>query len=527
MSASPPSVSARLRLIQGTITNEIGDESGQGLKLATDVDRRPQGTRLQRGATGPAPGLDTVPRARLGMRNSFLSSSPPESISSRTINGVDDGTRFVPSSSSPSSSLRSQASTSVLRSGSGTENGTISNRLSNISSPLRRSRSSFFKPTMSEQTYPSTASFSNARLRRSGSTKFRGPSSGQGELAERTSSEYFTDDDERPIRLTTAKRQLRNSLPADTVKRYERIFGPVATSSSDANVLFENLPTSPSRNMSNETVVQRDAVWQAIDDLRSRVSKLELSNEKSDIVPQYNIQGTGHDLLRTVMEQVQDNIPADIHSAIDTAAEAINFLASVLPTDDQLFQLKIDSLFNTLTDLFICSSQHKQDTSQLADRTYQAHSTVFPTAASVTTASVIHSDPIGSSSLKNQTNSIADRLPSRAASRMLSSLEIRQLPLELRAISRMAVRNNLPPSSPSSPVAVSDPLGYDIEHDRDDNRDSYSGLGKNHKRMIISNKLSNQIIRHGNGNNDSDDDVTDDNDIQSESTMSSPTVTKK
>ncbi|KAK9388176.1 hypothetical protein V1515DRAFT_424334 [Lipomyces mesembrius] len=234
---------------------------------------------------------------------------------------------------------------------------------------------------------------------------------------------------------------------------------------------LKNGRTKP-RNFSTETVTDSNArlheeeqddvsVWEAVEDLRSRVVKLEMSDRERkshtailestmvssttslDLLSSSSCTSTaalsmmsatqGH--LRMALANAREAVPGDVYQCLETTVADIENLANKLPAD-RAVKLKVEALYRTLAELSMILYENryfKEDKSawQPYSRQHQrGHST-----PSIT----IRSDP---NPIPDTESDITSRLPVRAASRMRSSLEISQLPPQLRPASRLASRSD-------------------------------------------------------------------------------------
>ncbi|KAK9376185.1 uncharacterized protein V1513DRAFT_439486, partial [Lipomyces chichibuensis] len=232
--------------------------------------------------------------------------------------------------------------------------------------------------------------------------------------------------------------------------------------------ILNNGRTKP-RQFSTETVTDSNArlhkeeeddvsIWEAVEDLRSRVVKLEMSDRERkshaallestmassttslDLLSSSSRTSTavlsatqGH--LRTALANARETVPDDVYQCLETAVADIENLANKLPAD-RAVKLKMEALYRTLAELstILYENAYFQEDSSVSQLYLRQHQ-----RGRSTPSIAIRSDP---NPVPDADSDITSRLPVRAASRMRSSLEISQLPPQLRPASRLATRSD-------------------------------------------------------------------------------------
>ncbi|KAJ8097751.1 hypothetical protein POJ06DRAFT_214141 [Lipomyces tetrasporus] len=351
--------------------------------------------------------------------------SSPEFLRSRQHYASSDSAVAKPSAgdSLPSSPYWTASNVGVASNGSLRSNSS-SDRLSlHSSSPLRRSKSNYL------------GSSPNQQLARVHSTQSLRSSTRRGALVEDSESDSDQEDQTITANVVQNGRAKPRNFSAETV--------------TESNVhLHDNT-----------------SIWEAVEDLRSRVVKLEMSNREgkshaamleSTMVTSSSsstsldlrsspsrastaassLTSATHGHLRTALAHAREAVPGDLYYCLETAAVDLENLASKLPAD-RIVKLKMEALYRSLADLFIVLNedqfftQYNSSTSRPYSRQHQRGQS--------TPSIVIRSDP---NPVPESDSGIASRLPVRAASRMRSSLETSQLPPNLRPASRLASRND-------------------------------------------------------------------------------------
>ncbi|KAK9464406.1 hypothetical protein V1512DRAFT_268378 [Lipomyces arxii] len=194
-----------------------------------------------------------------------------------------------------------------------------------------------------------------------------------------------------PLELTKTNGSLdRISLLSSSPLRRTR---PTRKSAPDSSP-----PSEVIRTLSSETVTAPgDELWLAIEDLRQRVSVLEVRGKRPV---------DAH--LRAALAQTKDKVSSEAFDALEAATVAVELVVESVKIDRTRVKAKTDAVYRSLNELLIV----------LADERPQTAFQITPSSP----------------------GSIADRLPSRAASRMQRSLETSQLPPEFRPASRLASR---------------------------------------------------------------------------------------
>ncbi|KAK9329364.1 hypothetical protein V1520DRAFT_343435 [Lipomyces starkeyi] len=352
--------------------------------------------------------------------------SSPEFLHARHRYKSSDSAVLKPSAadslpSSPYWTLRNArgASNSPVRS-----NGS-SDRLSvHSSSPLRRIKSSYLKSSPEQKP-----------LSRVNSTQSLRSSTRRGALQEDCDPESDQDD---------------RTITADALK----------------------IGRTKPRNFSTETVTDSNArlkeeeqddgsIWEAVEDLRSRVVKLEMSDRERrshaailestmassttslDLLSSSSRTSTaalsmlsvtqGH--LRMALDSARETVPDDVYQCLETAVADIDYLANKLPAD-RAVKLKVETLYRTLAELsmILYENPYFNEDSSVSQPYSRQHQ-----RGRSTPSIAIRSDP---NPVPDTESDITSRLPVRAASRMRSSLEISQLPPQLRPASRLASRSD-------------------------------------------------------------------------------------
>ncbi|KAK9492535.1 hypothetical protein V1508DRAFT_418724 [Lipomyces doorenjongii] len=286
----------------------------------------------------------------------------------------------------------------------------------------------------------------------------------------RTKSSYLkSSPEQKPLSRVNSTLSLRSSTrhgalqDSDPESDYEDL-----TITADG---LKNGRTKP-RSFSTETVTDSNvrlheeeqddvSVWEAVEDLRSRVVKLEMSDRerkshaailestmassttsldlpssssRTSTAALSMMSGTqGH--LRMAMANARETLPSDVYQCLETTVGDIENLANKLPAD-RAVKLKVEALYRTLAELTMILYENpyfKEDSS--ASPPYSRQHQRGRSTPSIT----IRSDP---NPVPDTESDITSRLPVRAASRMRSSLEIRQLPPQLRSASRLASRSD-------------------------------------------------------------------------------------
>ncbi|KAK9367972.1 hypothetical protein V1509DRAFT_580002 [Lipomyces kononenkoae] len=352
--------------------------------------------------------------------------SSPEFLRARQHHNVSESAGLPAADdslpSSPYWALRNASKSPIISSGSSDRS------LLQSSSPLRRSKS-YLKSSPQEKP-----------LYRANSTQSLQSSAKRDDLQE--DSDPGSDQEDRTI--TT------DGLKNGSLK--QRYFSTETVTATDVD-------NARSKGKKHDD----ESIWQAVEDLRSRVTKLELSDRERksnatiiesaisssttsiDLLSSPDRTSTGtpstsstnHRRLLTALTSARETVPADVYRCLVTTLSDIENLANKLPAG-RTVRLKMEALYRSLADLSmtLCENTVFMEDHNIS-RPYSRQQQQGRSTPSI----AIRSDP---NPVLDSENGITSRLPVRAASRMRNSLEMNQL---LRPESRLAIKGDTVPSN--------------------------------------------------------------------------------